>query len=68
MLIFEILAWTKKRRQDKFFLKLNFLKDYNRMNWNFLLITIVIIEFPLAYFDIVKITLLDKKAMINAND
>jgi hypothetical protein len=36
LLTHEIISWAKRSKQSFMFLKLNFSKAYDKMNWNFL--------------------------------
>lgn len=40
LLIHKTMAWAKKLRQLFFFFKLNFLKTYDMVDWNFFFVTL----------------------------
>ena len=68
LLTHETVSWAKKSRQDSIFLKLDFSKAFDRVDWQFLLnIMSSRMGFLQPFINLVNLTLVDVEASININ-
>ena len=67
LLTHETLSWAKKSRQDTIFLKLDFSKAFDRVDWNLLFNIMAWMGFPPLFTNMVRLTLVDEEASININ-
>ena len=67
MLTQETLSWAKKSRQDAIFLKFDFSKAFDRVDWHFLFNIMAKMGFPNPFINMVKLRLKDGEASINVN-
>ena len=67
LLTHETLSWAKKSKQDTIFLKLDFSKAFDRVDWRFLFLIMTRMGFPFSFINLVKLTLNDACAAINVN-
>lgn len=68
LLTHETLAWAKKSRQDTIFLKLDFSKAFDRVDWPFLFNIMSRMGFPPGFINMVRLTMSDAEASININE
>jgi hypothetical protein len=67
MLTQETMAWAKYSKQDLLFLKLDFSKAYDMVDWDFLFATIERMGFPVEFTSMIKIFFQDVVACVKAN-
>jgi hypothetical protein len=63
----ETMAWAEYSKHDLLFLKLDFSKAYDMVNWDFLFATMEKIGFPAEFTSMIKILFLDAVAYVKVN-
>ncbi len=67
LLIHKTIQWAKKSKQPMIFLKLNFSKAYDKVNWDFMLKCIERIGIPSMFMIEIRILSSSAKACVNVN-
>ena len=67
LLTHETISWARKSQQESIFLKLDFSKAFDRVNWQFLFNAMSRMGFPQLFTNMVKLTMVEAEAAINVN-
>ena len=67
LLTHETTSWARKSKQESIFLKLDFSKAFDWVNWQFLFNAMSRMGFPLLFTNMVKLTMVEAEATINVN-